>query len=292
MVGMEKSKNQNVFIASLPRSGSTLLGMLLNQNADCFYIGESFYWSRFDLERTICSCGLMGCPILNKVYNEIKRHQSILEISRAVPIIDNVLQKSDSLKNSKINNLSRGIRDSCLGFDELAQIFRKIIKKGTIIDSSANIIIALNLLLNNWKIIILIRHPYGVISSLKNAAIRHQQKIPKDLWCGYVADFFKRINFDYKGNNVMMLKYEDLCNDTENVMKKLCIFLNIDYTHAMLRFRQNRGHIFMSNRMRFSNDEKIIEDNTWQSNLSKEDLQFIDSHKKLNNYCKEYSFLY
>ena len=44
---------QNVYIASLPRSGSTLLGMILNQADGCAYIGESFYWKKLNPKNEI-----------------------------------------------------------------------------------------------------------------------------------------------------------------------------------------------------------------------------------------------
>ena len=57
-------KNSNVFIASLPRSGSTLLGMILNQHNDCFYTGESFYWKKLNPKNEVCTCGVKGCNFL------------------------------------------------------------------------------------------------------------------------------------------------------------------------------------------------------------------------------------
>jgi hypothetical protein len=39
--------NTNVYVATLPRSGSTLLGMMINQHHLCFNMGESFFWGKF-----------------------------------------------------------------------------------------------------------------------------------------------------------------------------------------------------------------------------------------------------
>lgn len=283
MGGMNSYGEQNVFIASLPRSGSTLLGMILNQHNQCFNIGESFYWAKINPEHTICSCGKQACSVLKNVYQIIKDDNNILKISQTIFDIDSILQNDNRIQRDQIaQRFHRDIADSCTGFDNLADIFRKEIRKNIIIDTSSNIILALNLVkLKKWKIIILVRDPRGVISSLKMAATRHGREIPRDLWCNYVVDFINRVDDMRNMKNVIILRYEDLCTSSNVVLDKLCKFLNISYDPKILQFRQDKGHILMANRMRFGVNEDIIEDSSWKTNLSKEEINVISSNIEL-----------
>lgn len=278
-------KNSNVFIASLPRSGSTLLGMILNQHNDCFYTGESFYWKKLNPKNEVCTCGVKGCNFLKNIYNKIKLDSNILKISDVVVRIDAILQNEDEKKTNKTkNNFLRDIPQCCVGFESLVNIYRQKTQKRIIIDSSSNIILAKELMsINKWKVIILTRDPRGIISSLKEAARRHQGIISKKIWCEYLIDFAKRANSLSSQEDTLTVKYEDLCNNTNSTVKNICNFLNIKFDPLMLQYRQNKGHILMANRMRFDEGENIKEDVSWRSSLSKNELGVICNNKKLIN---------
>jgi len=281
----DAKKNSNVFIASLPRSGSTLLGMILNQNKECFYAGESFYWENLNPENEICTCGVKGCIFLKNIYDKVKFDLNILKISDTAVKIDTILQKENGEKFNEIeNDFSRDIAQCCDGFNSLANIYRQETGKRIIIDSSSNIILAKELVAKNkWKAIILTRDPRGIISSLKEAARRHQGTVSKDLWCEYLIDFTKRVSILSCQKNTLIVRYEDLCNSTNSTLINICTFLNIKFEPMMLKYRQNKGHILRANRMRFGDEENIKEDIDWQSSLSKNELEIIYNNKKLIN---------
>lgn len=285
MVGVRRSK-QNIYIASLPRSGSTLLGMILNQGKQCAYIGESFYWKKLNPKNQICTCGNLGCKILLKAYKEIKKNKDILRITDVLNKLDGILQKAGNNSGLFQKRYEEEINISCLGLEKEAEIFRKILNKKIIINSSSNIIIGKKLAEKfDWKVIVLIRDPRGVISSIKEAAVRHGIKIKNDIWINYVSDFIQRA-WKFRGNkNVLIIKYEELCHAPNNEVKKICKFLGITYNQKILKYRQDKGHIFMANRMRFGKSEIIKEDKGWIKKLSEsEKLKIIHDNKIIKGY--------
>lgn len=285
-------KNQNVFIASLPRSGSTLLGMILNQHLECFNIGESFYWGRLNPENEICTCGLKCCPVLLYVYSKARKDNYILQITETVSEIDSTLQRSNEILRRQIEtSYFHKIIRCCSGFDRLADIFRKITKKRIIIDTSSNIIMAKSLVIERgWKVIVLTRDPRGVIFSLKKAAVRYGEDVPTDLWRGYLLDFYKRAGFISPLKNVIFVRYEDLCGDALYTVKKVCDFLEIDFDPGMLKYRHDKGHLLMANRVRFGNSEEIREDNGWLLGLSTREKEALCRDRELSFAIKKYGY--
>jgi hypothetical protein len=64
-------------------------------------------------------------------------------------------------------------------------------------------------------------------------------------------------------------------------MKGLCGFLGITYQEAMLKFKGNKGHILMGNRMRFDDNQTIAEDLSWHVRLTTEEQSLISNHRPL-----------
>lgn len=289
--GTKKSKEQNVYIASLPRSGSTLLGMVLNQGEKSGYIGESFYWGKLNPKKETCVCKVFGCKTLSAIYEEVVNNNSILKISDVLPALDGILQKGDIPIKYIEKKLKHDIDRSCVGFGEEANIFRRRLNKNIIINSSSNIVIAERLARDfNWKVIVLIRDPRGVIFSMKNAAIRHETEIPKDLWVNYIINFIKRAELLCKYKNVLTVRYEDICRNPKKEIKRVCNFLQIDFQDNMLQYKQNRGHFLMANRMCFDDNEIICEDNRWIKFLSDDEKNIISNNKILVNYYQGFGY--
>ena len=89
----------NVYIATLPRSGSTLLGLMLNNHSQIFHIGESSYWGKLDPAEVLCSCGATGCPILKTVGHETAHLPEVKAIYSACSKIDR-LEEPDKVYHS------------------------------------------------------------------------------------------------------------------------------------------------------------------------------------------------
>lgn len=107
---MSKERNfENLYMATLPRSGSTLVAQHIGDHSNIFHIGESMYWEMLDPKDTVCSCGQINCEFLSKVAQEIKGKHYAQPLLKVWQIVDNnywpgkkvssdsVIQKEDEI---------------------------------------------------------------------------------------------------------------------------------------------------------------------------------------------------
>ncbi len=287
------SHGKNVFIATLPRSGSTLLGMILGSHPQILHIGESSYWGKLDPNNVKCSCGDTGCKFLTIVYEEIKQTPEIIEIYNTCSYIDiieepNKIYHSLSLPNDKkikqysAQTISEHIKISCIGLKKLTDIFRKISNKNIIVDNTKSIYIAEELLKRQtWKILLLTRNPLGLAYSNKKSGIRKNVPRPLDTKIPVYINFAKKALNLIRYSNVIHIKYEELCLNTEKTIKKLCNFVQVPFIPDMLEFKKNKNHFLMGNRMRFDNNQKITEDLEWVYGLNHEEKNMIYRNSEL-----------
>jgi hypothetical protein len=259
--------NANVYIAALPRSGATLLGMMLNQHQDGFYMGESFFWGKFIPGTSKCSCGDSNCVTLMNVWERVNGVPEIMKISETCAILDDLPESGKQIFID--NTLLQAIESSCRGFDLLANVFREETSKRVLVDSSSNIRLAQRLMqAHQWKIILLIRDPRGIMYSQKKADVRHGITKPLSRQVHSLVDFANNAQAMIGMSNVLFVKYEELCSQPVIELEKISDFLGINFDMRMLRFRADSGHIVMGNRMRLGGSEKIVEDLSWISGLS------------------------
>lgn len=285
---MKNKSKTNVFIGTLPRSGSTLLGMMLNQHSNCFNMGESFFWNNFVPGKIKCSCGSKNCSILLNVFQKILQRKDILGFFNVCQALDILPEKENVILNNKIR---KQINESCTDLNYLANIFREISSKNIIIDTSTNIRIAENLLSDeNWKVILLVRDPRGVLYSCKKADIRHNSKEPLKRKINVFIDFAKKAILLKNNPKVLLVKYEDLCRKPSLEIVRISNFLNIDFEDDMLNFKKDLGHTVMGNRIRFDNKKNITEDLSWQKNLTKAEKRLITDSSEIVSLYKKLNY--
>ena len=246
------SYKKNVFIATLPRSGSTLLGMILGNHPQILHIGESSYWGKIDPHIVKCSCGNVGCEFLTTVYKKIKQISEIVEIYNTCSYIDileepNKIYHRFSLPNNKEiksyneQEISKKIKISCLGLEKLANIFRKISDKNIIVDNTKSIYIAEELQKrHNWKILLLTRNPLGLAYSNKKSGIRKNVPRPLIMKIPVYTKFAKKALNLIKNDKIIHIKYDSLCSNTEQTLKNLCDFIQIPFVYDMIKFKKNK----------------------------------------------------
>ncbi|MFH0923887.1 MAG: sulfotransferase domain-containing protein [Candidatus Falkowbacteria bacterium] len=281
----------NIYLAGLPRGGTTLVSSILGQHPMIEQMGESMYSGVIEPNNVICSCGENPCAIWIKIYNEISKNPEIYEINRAYGAIDR-LREPDKIPHkftiqcSKDNvchaELSRLIIRACNGLDLLVRIFKKVMGDFLFVDNTKEIMFSEELIKrDNWKVLLITRDPRGMAWSSRKSGIRKNvsrsvfSKIPVYL------DFVKRAVELKKNSNVYHLKYEHLCNDAIGSMKEICNFLNITYREEMIKFKKNKGHTLMGNRMRHDDNEVIKNDLSWKKYLTKQELNLINNNSEL-----------
>ncbi len=73
----------------------------------------------------------------------------------------------------------------------------------------------------------------------------------------------------------MQVRYEDVCMDTENTLRRLFAFLGVDPDRAQRGFRSVEHHV-IGNGMRLDLTSEVRLDDRWRSMLTEEDLRTFD----------------
>lgn len=298
---MNHHKGINVYIATLPRSGSTMLGMMLGNHPDIFHMGESSYWGKLNPKDIKCSCGVVGCNILSAVHESILDSQDVFSIYDVCRIIDKIEEPNKAYHSLSLGgNYSAGniledelrakILSSCEGLDQLADSFRKIISKKNIIDNTKCIDIAEYLSEEKWKIILLTRDPRGLAYSNKKSGIR--KNVPRSLKSKIpvYVNFAKKAKNLVIRENVIHVRYEDLCLETSDTLRSISDFIGVNFEKNMLNFKTDKGHALMGNRMRFDDNQEVREDLEWITGLSAEEQQAITSNKELTDLFRYFNY--
>lgn len=292
---------KNIFIATLPRSGSTLLGLMLGAHSEVCHIGESAYWLKLDVHATKCCCGTIGCQSLIKVSGIISSFpDEIMSVHSACGMIDfeeepNKIRHSLSLSAKITNpNMYASILQSCCsGLGKIADAFRTMSGKKIIVENSKYISIAEVLLekTNNWKSILLVRDPRGIASCNKEAGER--KGIPRpvkdkiDLFVSFAARAVALI----QRNDILLVRYEDLCRNTHATLQSICKFIGIQFESKILEFKKYKGHLLMGNHMMYDTNQVIEEDLRWRYLLSPEEKILFGRNDIMQNYaCFGYDF--
>lgn len=283
---------KNIFVAGLPRSGTTLISCILGQHTSIQQMGESMYAGILNPQDTMCSCGLLPCPVSQKIFELTSSAPLINKINETYGLIDKLREPSKIPSSDTIQNYSETdertieakIRESCDALDLLTRIYSIVFGDYSFIDNSKEIRFAEILASrSNWKIILVLRDPRGIAYSVKNAGKRKNvprnisQKIP------VFIDFASRAIKLKNHSNALLLRYEDLCASPQQSIIKMCNFLNVPFEKNMLHFKHDKGHTLSGNRMRLDNNEIIKEDLSWKTELTATEISLISDNTLLVN---------
>lgn len=210
-----------IALYGVPRSGTSWLGEILNSNPDVVYRFQPLFSYRFKNRLTTESTYDDIILFFKELYNESKDEFLNQTIQRNKKIYPVFKEKFDY--------------PSVLAYKEVRYLY------------------TIPLLLSQYpeiKIITISRNPYDVLESWINApseykkewnifeewkmATKKNQYRPENYYGYYKWKEFIKLISDMKKSypeNLIILKYEDLVNDTFNVIKKLFLFLNISYTN-------------------------------------------------------------
>ncbi len=74
----------------------------------------------------------------------------------------------------------------------------------------------------------------------------------------------------------LLVRYEDLCNNPQGELRRICQFLSLEFSEEMLDFRKSGHHDIDGNRMRFDTSKEIVNRETWRQELECTDLQIFE----------------
>lgn len=289
----------------MPRSGSTLLGMILDQHPQIYHAGETFFWGKLDIKTTKCSCGNVPCQTLSKIRKNIKFPHELDTLFKTCSMLSRPIDQKDAYANLSIQDFNEQydhdewlkLKDylsvSCKVISKMSDVFRNVIGKKIVVDNTKVIQMGHELLNHyDWKVILLTRDVRGIASSNKNLAIRKNRNITIESRLPYYVQFAHHaINIlEENHKNLLWVKYEDICHDPQKIISQICNFIGVTYSDEMLNFRNHKGHSIMGNRMRFESNDQFTEDLSWQSRLSFDEKQIIYKHEELCDLYKKLGY--
>lgn len=293
---------KKIFIMTLPRSGSTILGQQLGLNRDIIHLGESMYWNNLDPAKVQCSCLRIGCSVLRKIGEIIRNRDLSLPLLRLWKIFDKkywpdkpitpdglfnrINERSNTATSGK--SISYWNNKAINSLDKIIDVYKSFFGENKFyVDNSKIFSLGEKLAKrNDWKVIVLLRDPRGIMMSYKNAGLRKGDFRKSYSVLPFCFDFIKSAISLMNCDNVLFVRYEDFCKNTQKSIKKICSFIGIRFNRKMTKpftyYKLGRGHIIKGNRLIYSkNIYRIIQDDRWEKGLSKDELSFLYLKKDL-----------
>ncbi len=289
-----------VCIASIGHSGSTLVGMLLDQYPECTSMGEITNLHKFTTQpEMLCGCGtsVLKCPFWLAVEAELRRKTGDLSLNlgefarptepkttafRKLPALSEVLMILGSpvawRLGSGISPRARRERD----FGERAiQVYEAIATvRGTPItvnSSGATTQMKAIYLADpvRFRAIHVVRDGRGWTCSLMK---REQESMD------YAVKLFVRRHWNTElmmrsipARQVMRVRYEDLCREPAEAMAAVSKYLGVQTQLTDFTLKKTEFHGVGGNPMRFRYDESTVQlDDKWRRDLSPADLELFE----------------
>jgi hypothetical protein len=272
-------------ITCIGHSGSTLLAMCLNSHPKISFFGEfsniqkKIIKTKTETNTTVCSfCVLNNCPLFDK--DQIK-----------------ILNKFYFTKKNKISSFI-----NLFTHYFYIKHFSKITKSKFVGDSSKSPkwylrnFILYNYIFNSYYII-LKRNKFGLVNSLLKKG-KNLQEI-KSLIESENTNL-EKLKRKLKNNKFIQIDYDSLVLNPKETINKILSNLNLEFTDQTLNYRNynhhfaggNSGTMSLANKKFFKHRSKNLEryknintdfelDNSWKSELNKDQIDFIDS--QINN---------
>lgn len=289
------------YICSQPRSGSTLLSILSGTCDQVISVGEMSLFGKAHHQNIACSCGanLSKCKFWGEIISrisELKHDNNNLYTTQAYR-----LKYKRSLFNQWLNQmyffglrhcnkylagLSSTIKNTFPYDSELA-IKNNLILANTIfnlvgypnpvlLDSTKSIyrLQQLNLKIpEKLKVIILLRDGRGTINSYMKNDKRSFENIVHS-WKHHMERQIKGLHAICEKRK-LVIRYEDLCEDTKNQLHAICDFLDIPYQTKIPKLS---GHFHMLGGNTGAYNSKSIKlDEEWKEKLDKKKLDVFEN---------------
>ncbi len=274
-----------VFITGLYRSGTTLLSRSLNANPKLFITFDNVHFMRFCYNKfePLNSKNILN--LINDVSERLLERNNI-KIDKKAIISD--IQNFKKVNYSIIYN---SIMKNCFLKKKTKLIWGE--KTNVAWGSIPNFL----KMFPDGKCIFLLRDPRDVLCSFK--------KMTDNPWPNYLDSIFASLGaFQYaeflkkkiSKKNLFILKYENLVNEPEKNLKKICKFIGVNYDKEMINlnsFKDINGEKWISNTSYSNSINKISTSSIgkWKKKILMEELCLLEIvlKKEMNIYGYESS---
>ncbi len=284
-----------VYLLGFSYSGSTLLARLLSNHSQIATTGEIVGPPHFAQGRPFeCSCGapIRQCPF----YGEIERRTASPHFSLARNVWNTrVLQQPSTLTQriwfaprssdtlARAQSIARtAIRPCGAHLARVQETYRRfigaacdVLKTSILVDSS-KVPVQLLALRNvedvSLKVIHLVRHPAACALSSRSYH-GHTPRFSAVAWRANYRDSLESTR-GFSPEQVLRIRYEDLCADVPKVLSSACAFIGVPYQETMLHDTHREEHI-VGNPMRLARIGGIRENTKWKTELSARDIHAV-----------------
>lgn len=266
-------------------SGATLLTILLNAHSEIISNGESMLFDENDTRRYDCSCGkyVDECEFYGATTGAMRLpggagwdKQLFVQVPRFThrPVLRTVLQspRFESTLRHQLIGMTPTYRDIRERFLQAQLQFfasaRRISGASIYLDGTKSIRRA-QLFARDGRCemrgLHLIRDGRGFCASyMKNMRPAPHWSDAAKAWLSYI-DQVDRFSRAFPSVPILVVKYEDLCRSTAEVIGAICRFLDISYEEPAADMMKD-AHI-LGNRMRRTFDGTVVEDTSWKEKL-------------------------
>ncbi|MCA9246498.1 MAG: sulfotransferase [Planctomycetales bacterium] len=296
-----------VYLSSLPYSGSTLLSFLVNAHPEIASVGEmTGLTPEVVPDEYLCSCGerIRECAFWEKVTREMQAQGSDFDPTDfrtrfelgSTPAMHRL--RTGSLRG----NLLEVIRDGAFRMwpghqmamrelgqrnERLARSILRVTGKRVFFDAAKYHMAIRYLTLFSQvdlKVVHLIRDVRRATNSLMARGYTLRGAVTQ--WLRGNRNIRRQLRH-VAPEKRLLIRYEDLCTDTQGVLSRLFEFCGVDSDVRIDEFRGLESHI-VGNKMRLSDTSTITLDQRWRTNLSASQLREIDS--MVGNLHEQYGY--
>jgi len=266
-------------------SGATLLTIFLNAHSRIVSNGESMFFDDGDTRRYDCSCGkyIDECEFYESTTGPMRLPDGggwdkrlFVQVPRFSrwPVLSSLLHSprfESRLRHQLINVVPgyRGIRDRFLEahlqfFDNAKQFSgASVYLDGTKSIRRAQLFARADRC--QMKVLHLIRDGRGFCASY----VKNRRPVPSwteaaDAWVSYIAQV-EQFSRAFPSIPLLVVRYEDLCRSTAEVIGTVCRFLDLSYEEPAEDMM--KGAHILGNRMRRTFSGTIVEDTSWKDKL-------------------------
>lgn len=274
-----------VYIAGTGRNGSTLLGILLSQDARVFFAGElTHIWKRGFQQNQLCSCGqpFLNCEFWRAVAKDCFGNDCDAKVSE----IRRVGEGISSFQNLPKLILGRAhqanlVQQYCRVYSNLLASIARVSGCQTIIDSSKYPTDLAALIQGHvpLRVIHLIRDCRAVVYSWRTSKRRpeihwkeedmpHYGPVQTAMAWRTFNSLLERLGRE-KAETYRMLRYEDLVTDSAKHFRELSQWIGIE-TPMEERSTGSCNHSVSGNPCRFqSGPLRVAGDERWRGGISR-----------------------
>ena len=280
------------------RSGSTLLGMLLNSQQDVIYLGEvrNFKEALDDNRSCYCGMNMKECSFWSSIIERIDENKLELYTKTKYGVAHKIV-KYLSLFNCPVSafriagKLSAGIEKEIQTVDNILKIYKaasNVSCKPIVCDSSHRNTQAklLWLMLNKkLKVIHLVRDGRGVSNSIMKRTNCDIREAAVSWKRNNIFSLLTHIGISKK--SIIRIRYEDLCLNPFDEIERICKFTGIPFSHESLQLLFEKGmdhhNIGGSSTIRKNKLSSLTLDEKWKNDLTEDQKkQFEKIAGKIN----------